>query len=91
MSCVVYPARTYSTEISITPADTAGLANLRMDSVAAAYLHNQSASGGNAVIRDQAGNSHTIWVNGGDSFQLSHSDANLMSTGTAAGPWKAFY
>jgi hypothetical protein len=88
---VVLPGRSYATEISVTPVDTAGLTNLRMDSVGAAFLHNESATGAAAVIRDLAGNSHTIFVSGGDSFSLSPNDANLMATGTGAGPWKAFF
>lgn len=91
MSCVVYPARTYATEISVTPSDTAGSANLRTDSIPAAYLHNESATGVAAVIKDLAGNTRTIFVNGGDSFQLSQTDKNLQATGTGAGPWKAFF
>lgn len=91
MGCVVIPGRPYGTAIAVTPADTAGLTNLRMDAVGAGYLHNESGTGAAAVIRDLAGNSRTIFVTGGDSFQLEPNDANLMATGTGAGPWKAFF
>ena len=91
MGCIVIPGRTYATEIAVTPADTAGLTNLRMDAVPAAYLHNESTTSAAAVIRDLAGNTRAIWVTSGDAFQLSPNDANLMATGTGAGPWKAFY
>lgn len=91
MGCVFYPARTYAGEASITPADTAGLTNLRMDSIPYAYLHNESATGAAATIRDLAGNTRVVFVSAGDAFQLSPIDANLMATGTGTGPWKALY
>lgn len=97
----VYPGRIGATPISVTPADaaqaiTASPTNaLRMDSVVAAYLHNESATGAVAIIRDLSGNDHAIFIAGGDSFQLNPNDAFLRATGTGgptgAGPWKALF
>jgi hypothetical protein len=75
----------YAAEVAITPTDTAGANNLRMDGVSFRYLHNEGASAVTVAIKTATSASALFQLNSGDSLQLPHNALQVLATGTTGG------
>jgi hypothetical protein len=85
MGCIVIPGPAYATPIPVTISDTVD--NLRMDSIAAGFLHNRSSTTAAvvAIAHRSAPDPETFTIAAGGSLQLSPHVLRVMETDTTLG------